>query len=171
MRSCCIPRRLLVVWMSAQQNIYTAEADRSMGRDSRGQIFRSFYVWRKVLADVDRGAKPSVGVPGRKRKWLFFEAFGYSHLLDELHLKISLRGFGKVLAEAKGFYEGFGWITWPVRWFKLRKSTLEKIGKILTLQAAENGVGLHQIIHKNQSDIPGNLGQNGWLWMMVGMCG
>jgi len=37
--SCCIPRRLLVVWMSAQQNIYTAE----------------------VLADVDRGAKPSVG--------------------------------------------------------------------------------------------------------------
>ena len=26
LRSCCIPRRLLVVWMSAQQNIHTAEA-------------------------------------------------------------------------------------------------------------------------------------------------
>lgn len=172
MRSCCIPRRLLVVWMSAQQNIYTAEADGSMGRDLRGQIFRSFYVWRKVLADVDRGAKPSVGVPGCKRKWLFFlEAFGYSHFAGWVASQNVIAWIWESFNRGQRTLWRVWLDSWPVRWFKLRKSTLEKIGKILTLQAAENGVGFHQIIHKNQSDIPGNLGKNGWLRIMVGMCG
>ena len=46
--SCCIPRRLLVAWMSAQQSVHTAEA-RSGARST---------LTAQVLADLHRGGKP-----------------------------------------------------------------------------------------------------------------
>ena len=133
-----------------------------------GQIFRSFYVWRKVLADVDRGAKPSVGVPGRKSKW---ESWSF-WLLTSVGWVASqnlIAWIWECFNRGQRIRWGVWLDYWPVGWFELRTSALEKIGKmpILTLQAAENGVWSR----KNQSDIPGNLGQNGWLRTMVGMSG
>ncbi len=103
-----------------------------------GQIFRSFTpcdarCWLMLIAEQSH---PLVSLDARGNGNL--EAFGYSHLLDELNLKISLRGFGKVLRGQRILW-GIWLDCWPVSWLELRKSALGKIGS-LAIQAAENGV-------------------------------
>ena len=53
---------------------------------------------------------PLVSLDARGNGCFFWKLLATHILLDELHLKMSLRGFGKVLTEAKGLCDGFGWI-------------------------------------------------------------